>query len=330
MESFEPPKRILLIKPSSLGDVIHTLPVLSALHHHWPEAEIRWLIHPAWRFLVEEHPGVDQTILFPRDKFRGPAGWLRSISWMRLLMDWKPDLAIDLQGLLRSALFARISGAWQIVGLSDAREGACLFYHKTVSVHCCDHAVTRYLSILDYLGSSKPERVDFELPLGNLPKTFDAKKSYIVLHPYARGEGKSLRPDQIRAFALGANDKRIVLVGRGKTSMNLPTHVEDWSNRTNLLELIGILRGASFIVSSDSGPMHLATALHPERTLAIHLWSDPLRVGPCYPESLVWKHGRIARVRDLSDEWRPPGRAPTESEMKTLGSMISNSEIHKI
>ena len=61
------PKRILLVKPSSLGDVIHAIPVVSAIHRHWPETELRWLVHPAWRSLVEGHPGVSGTILFPRD-----------------------------------------------------------------------------------------------------------------------------------------------------------------------------------------------------------------------------------------------------------------------
>jgi ADP-heptose:LPS heptosyltransferase len=99
--------------------------------------------------------------------------------------------------------------------------------------------------------------------------------------------------------------------------------VENWSNRTDLLELTAILRGASFIVSSDSGPMHLAAALHPSRTLAIHLWSDPLKVGPCFPESLVWKNGRVSRVSDLDESCRGEGRPPTEAEMETLGRLAA-------
>jgi heptosyltransferase I len=319
------PRRILIVKPSSFGDVLHALPVVTALHRHWPEAEIRWLIHPAWRFLVEGHPGVSETILFPRDKFRGISGWMRSVAWTRLLRDWQPDLAIDLQGLLRSALFARISGAPRIVGLSDAREGSHLLYHERARVNRNDHAVKRYLAVLDHLGIPQPSTPEFELPEGKLPAGFDASTPYILLHPYARGEGKSLTESQIRAFIRGIGSqglKRLVIVGRGTPLKDLPPSVEDWSNRTDLLELIGILRGAAFIVSSDSGPMHLATALHPGRVLAIHLWSDPLKVGPCFPESLVWKEGRIARVAALDDSWRPEGRAPTEAEMEELGRMI--------
>ncbi len=321
------PSRILIVKPSSLGDVIHALPVISALHRHFPEADVRWLIHPSCRFLIEGHPGVSGTILFPREKFRGPAGWLRSVAWTRCLRDWKPDLAIDLQGLLRSAIFARISGAKRVIGLSDAREGSRLLYGETAPVNRCDHAVRRYLSILNQLGIPQPGKPEFVLPEGKIPAGFNASAPYLILHPHARGEGKSLNAELIRAFARGVQGQRLVLVGRGELIPDLPAHVEDWSNRTDLLELIGLLRGASFIVSSDSGPMHLAAALHPATTLAIHLWSDPLKVGPCFPESRVWKAGKITRVADMDDSWRREGRAPTPSEMEVLGGNIAKERM---
>ncbi len=320
------PGRILLVKPSSLGDVIHALPVVSAIHRHWPEAELRWLIHPAWRSLVESHPGVSGTLLFPRDKFRGPGGWLRSLAWLRTLSDWKPDLAIDLQGLLRSALFARFSGAPRIIGLSDAREGARLMHGERAIVSGTDHAVNRYLSVLDRMGIPRPDRPEFELPEGGLPEGFSIRQPYVVIHPYSRGQGKSLTAQMIQAFSEGASPLRVVIVGRGDAEavqVEWPGNVEDWSNRTELLELTAILRGASFIVSSDSGPMHLASAIHPERTLAIHLWSDPLKVGPCFPDSLVWKNGRVSRVAVLDDSWRAEGRAPTASEMEVLGRLAA-------
>lgn len=313
------PRRILLVKPSSLGDVIHSIPVVSAIHAHWPEAQIRWLILPAWRSLIEGHPGVSGTILFPRDKFRGPSGWLRSLAWLGTLRDWKPDLAIDLQGLFRSALFSRVSGASRVVGLSDAREGARFLHGEHVAVDGNAHAVERYLSVLEHLGIPKPAKPEFLLPGGRLPYSFKTADPYLVIHPFARGGGKSLDEEMVRAFARGAGSCRVVVVGRGDFPRNPPPNLEDWTNKTHLLELTAILRGASFIVSSDSGPMHLAAALHPARTLAIHLWSDPRKVGPCFPESLVWKNGRIARVAELDDSFRGEGRAPTGPEMEELG-----------
>lgn len=318
------PRRILLVKPSSMGDVIHSLPVVSAIHAQWPQAEIRWLIQPVWRSLVEGHPGVTGTILFPREKFRGPSGWLLSLGWLRTLRDWKPDLAIDLQGLLRSALFSRISGAREVVGLSDAREGARLLIGRKAPISKDDHAVRRYLAVLDLLGIPRPDRPEFQLPEGKLPAGFSTITPFVVLHPYARGEGKSLTPAMVRAFIRGAGSVRVVVVGRGASLENLPANAEDWTNRTDLTGLIAILRAASFIVSTDSGPMHLAAALQPSRTLAIHLWSDPLKVGPCFPESMVWKNGRVATVAGLDDSWRPEGRIPTEEEMEELGRLATS------
>ena len=363
------PRRILLIKPSSMGDVIHSLPVVAALHKHWPDAEIRWLIHPAFCELVENNPAVSGTVVFPRDQFRGLIGLGRALLWARKLREWKPDLVIDLQGLLRSALMARCTGARTIVGLSDAREGAGFFYSAKAKVNSKMHAVDRYLCVLDLLGVSR-RSVDFFLPKGKLPTSFlinrplsklaaadagqgilGAQKSehidiceasstgvtktcaaegefrmmsepFVVLHPYARGEGKNLNSEQIKAFASALGEVPVVIVGRGEKFSDLPSNVIDWSGRTTILELIEILRQAAFIVSSDSGPMHLATALQPSKTLAIHRWSDPLRVGPWSKESLVWKNGMIARVDELTENFRAPGKTPTLDEMREIGRRV--------
>ena len=131
----------------------------------------------------------------------------------------------------------------------------------------------------------------------------------------------------IHAFARGAEGIRLIIVGRGNPIPGLPRSVEEWNNRTDLIELIGILRGASFLVSSDSGPMHLAAALHPSRTLAIHLWSDPLKVGPCFPEALVWKNGQITPVAELDDSSRSKGRNPSETEMEALGRRVATEAV---
>ena len=304
-----------------MGDVIHALPVVEALHQAWPTAEIRWLVHPAWSPLLEDNPAVSQKVLFPRDRFRGVLGWGRSLLWARTLRTWRPDVAIDLQGLLRSALMARCSGAKRIIGLSDAREGASLLYSTTVVVDKKSHAVARYLRVLEGLGIPTPSP-KFSLPTGSVPDGFSVSKPFIVLHPYARGEGKSLTQEQVSAFAKTLETVTIVLVGQGVRMKDLPANVIDWSKRTTLLELIGILRQASFIVSSDSGPMHLAAALQPAKTLAIHRWSDPLRVGPWEKESLVWKNGTILRKDQLTEECRAPGSSPTLEEMQEIGKMV--------
>ncbi len=317
-----PPRRILLIKPSSMGDVIHALPVVAVLHKAWPEAEIHWLIQPAWRELVEGHPGVTEIISFPREKFRGWKGWIKSLCWARSLRHARPDLAIDLQGLLRSALMARCSQAQKIVGLSSAREGASFFYSSSAKVEKEKHAVDQLFSILDLLELSRPDEPQFILPLGKLPPDFSVSPSFVVLHPYARGSGKDLTQEQVATFAENLKNIPVVLVGKGNPMTGLPTNVIDWSNRTTLLELIAIFRRATFIVSSDSGPMHLAAALQPKATLAIHRWSDPLRVGPWSDESWIWKNGVLKKRRDLSEDCRTAGPTPTLEEMKHIAQQV--------
>ncbi|MFZ4115130.1 MAG: glycosyltransferase family 9 protein [Chthoniobacterales bacterium] len=316
-----PPRRILLIKPSSMGDVIHALPVAAALHQAWPKAEICWLIHPAFQDLVEHHPAVAKIILFPREEFRGVMGGVRALSWARTLCDWKPDLAIDLQGLLRSALMARASGARYRIGLSDAREGAGFCYSNIAKVDRTSHAVTRYMQVLKTLGISYREP-QFDLPKGSIPPGFSLTTPFVVIHPYARGEGKNLTQEQVLAFAETLHSFPVVLVGQGEKMECLPDNVLDWSGRTSMLELIGLLRQASFVVSSDSGPMHLAAALQPERLIAIHRWSDPLRVGPWPQAAFVWKNGKLKSHGQLTEEARSPGRTPTLEEMRALGTSV--------
>ena len=272
---------------------------------------------------MESHPAVAQTILFPRDQFRGIIGGLRSLQWARTLRHWQPDLALDLQGLLRSALMARSSGARHIIGLSDAREGASFFYSATAKIDPASHAVTRYMRVLEILGLSCSVPV-FQLPEGKMPTDFSVIAPFVVIHPYARGEGKNLTQEQVIAFAEAMPSVPVVLVGQGKKMEQLPCNVVDWSGRTSLLELIGILRQASFVVSSDSGPMHLAAALQPDRIIAIHRWSDPLRVGPWPQAALVWKNGKLQSHDQLTEESRLPGRTPTVEEMKTIGVFVFN------
>lgn len=317
-----PPRRILLVKPSSMGDVIHALPMVAALHEAWPETAIHWLIQPVWSDLVQGHPGVKQLLFFPRENFRGLKGGIKSLIWARSLRHSKPDWAIDLQGLLRSALMARCSGAKKIIGLDNAREGASFFYDAVANVEKKEHAVNQLLAVLDLFDIPRPIEPQFILPEGHLPTDFLVLRPFVILHPYARGSGKDLTQEQIITFSKSLKNVPVVVVGKGKRMRDLPCNVLDWTNRTTLLELIGIFRKASFIVSSDSGPMHLAAALQPTKTLAIHRWSDPLRVGPWSDEAWVWKNGNILSVSKLSEKDRLPGRSPILQEMEEIGKYI--------
>jgi len=295
------PERLLLIKPGSMGDVIHALPVAEAIRRAWPEVELTWVVDPRWASLLEGNPAVSHIHLFPREEFRKPCGWARALRWYSELGGLRPDYAVDLQGLMRSALMAKFCRAKVAVGLSDAREGARLFYRRTAQTLPGEHAVLRYRRCLPLLGV--PDCCEFFIPPG---KATSISPGFIVLHPFARGAGKSMDGDAIRAFVgeFQARSRRtIVIVGVGDPPTSLPAGVIDLAGKTSLPELIGVLRGARFVVSMDSGPMHLAAAIGVP-LLGVHTWSDPRLVGPFNNDAWIWQGGEI-RLQDF-------GRLPLE------------------
>ena len=120
------PRRIALVKPSALGDIVNSLPVLTALRKRFPDAHISWIVNRAFAPLLQGHPDLDETIPFDRH-----LTWLRPISGMSAMVRFvrelrrrRFDLVIDLQGLFRTGLIAYLSGAKRRVGLASAREGA--------------------------------------------------------------------------------------------------------------------------------------------------------------------------------------------------------------
>lgn len=303
-------RSVLLIKPGSMGDVIHALPVAAAIRQAWPDAVLTWVIDPRWAPLLDGNPAVSRTLVFPREEFRGPAGWARAARWYAGLRGARPAVAVDLQGLLRSALMANLSGAALSVGLSDAREGARFFYGRVAGTVAGEHAVLRYLRCLPPLGIAARERPEFFLPPGTPPAL---PEGYVALHPFARGAEKSMGAGALRAFVeefRASSERPLVIVGAGGGRAPLPEDVIDLTGKTSLPELVAILRGARFAVSADSGPMHLAAALGVP-LLGVHTWSDPRLVGPFSESAWIWQGGEIRR----QDFGRPPlPQAPFAAE----------------
>jgi ADP-heptose:LPS heptosyltransferase len=309
------PGRILILKPSSLGDIVHTLPSLGALRSKFPGAHITWMVNPEWAPLLESNPHLNETLLFPRSDFRGPSGWLRFHRWRRNLKNQTPpDLILDFQGLLRTALVARAFRGVPVYGLSDAREGAHLAQTRTVAVDPKAHAVERYLALAAATGATLAGPPVFDLPPGDRPSNSLPDDQFVVLHPFSRGKGKSLTPETVAAFCR-AMDFPVVVVGRSDAELlEFPPSTVNLLNKTSLTELLWLLRQAAFVVSVDSGPMHLAAAAT-DRLLAIHTWSDPCRVGPYRPGAHVWKAGNFFPALDpLSSTTHTAEPGPSDAE----------------
>ena len=164
----------------------------------------------------------------------------------------------------------------------------------------------RYLALVKGLGIEIAQPLDWTLPAGNPPAGFSAEAPFILLHPFSRGAGKSLSVADTQDFCRTVAPWRVVLAGRTPETVPSLAHVTDLLNRTTLSELIWLLRRAAFVVSVDSGPMHIAAALNP-RLISLHTWSDPAKVGPYRPEAWIWKDGALVQVKDLgSQEARRP------------------------
>src|SRR5204863_241717 len=143
---------ILIIKPSSLGDIVHTLPAVAAIRDAHPKAEITWTINPEWTTLLRGNPDVDHVHIFPRGELGGLNPSRILFPWLKRTRALRPDVALDFQGLLRSALIGRLSGARDFWGMSDGREGSRLLYQHVAKVDRSAHAVERYLKLGEAFG----------------------------------------------------------------------------------------------------------------------------------------------------------------------------------
>jgi heptosyltransferase I len=313
---------ILIIKPSSLGDIVHTLPAVALVREAHPHAEITWVINPEFAPLLRGNRTVDHIHIFPRGEFRG-LGVPRGLPvWLKKTNEIRPDLALDFQGLLRSALIAKISGAKEIYGMSDAREGSRLFYHRVVKVDPSGHAVERYLKLAECAGATVGSSLPWPLPTGDVLPRFDEYPPFILLHPFARGHGKSLSNETIEEFCRAFARTRVVIAGQSKRAIKLTENCVELTNQTSLLQLIRLIRMARFIVSVDSGPMHIAAAVT-DHLLSIHTWTDPRRVGPYNPNAWIWKDGQVTRVSELeSAAARRRGRRFKTKDVPAIAEII--------
>jgi len=292
------PSSVLVVKPSSLGDIVHTLPAVHYLKTTFRDAQISWIANTEWAPLLQENSDLKTVILLPRKEFTGPIGIFNFVRWCRGLSRLEPDLVLDFQGLLRSAWISRSAKGKSVFGLSDSREASRFCYDRRAVVNPSQHSVERYLELAKLAGADTSGPILFPLPRGKTIPSLELPERFVALHPFARGAGKSLTPKEIFEFINLLIPIPVVVVGRSSASFAMDRNGVSVVNQTDLLELIWILRRSSFVVSVDSGPMHIGAAITPE-LLSIHTWSDPGSVGPYNPDAWIWKGRRIFQVRSI-------------------------------
>jgi len=287
-----------------------------------PHAEITWVINPELAPLLRGNPDVNHVHFLRRGEFRGLGVPKSLLTWLTKTREIQPDLALDFQGLRRSAFVAKISGAKQVCGMSNALAGATWFYDRVAQINRRSHPVERYLKLAECAGAMIGESLRCSVPSGDPLPRFDAHPPFVLLHPFARGQDKSLSNAVIEEFCRLLAPTRVVIVGQSHRRVNTLENCVDLTRQTSLLQLVWLIRVARFVVSVESGPMHIAAAVT-ANLLSIHTRSDPHRIGPYNPDAWVWKHGQLYRVGDLETaKIRKRGRRLRRKDVLSVVELI--------
>ena len=289
--------KILILKPSSLGDVVQALPVLRLLKRHLPHSQIYWWIESKLAPLLESDPDLAGIVRFERQRWAAPANWGELADSVRWVRRQRFDWVIDLQCLARSGVFAWLANGQLTVGLDEPREGARGFYDliaRRPSFHT--HAVDWYLGVLPLL--RVPVSWDFHwLPAradaaGAIRKKWPAVggAQWVALQPGARWLNKrwpveafaalirritAAHPEVRFAILGGAEDQPIGAV----LGQVMPDRSLDLTGKLSLLEMIEWIRLTRLMVTNDTGPMHVAAALG-RPVVGLFGPTEPRRTGP--------------------------------------------------
>ena len=282
-------RRILLIKPSSLGDVVHALPVLHGLRRRFPEAHIAWLLATAHAPLLRGHPDLNEIIEFDRLRFgrlgRSPRIGGQFAAFVRDLRARRFDLAIDLQCLFRSGFLALASGAPVRIGFRSARELAWVFYTERLDAPDPDiHAVDKNYLVAGPLGFGElPVRFDLAVTAKERERAaqllstagVDVSRPFVAVLPGARWDTKRWLPERfaevIGRLATEADVRSVLLGAASETGLcgQIISQVHAAPNvapvnlagRTDPREMVAILDWAASVLCQDSAPAHLAAAI---------------------------------------------------------------------
>ena len=289
------PRRICIIKPSALGDVVQTMSLLPVLRERFPAAQLSWVVNRELRDLLTGHPLLDEVIPFER---RGTwSDWGRLLGRLR---DCRFDLVFDLQGLLRTGVMLAATRAPLRVGLQTAREGSHLACHylipdsgRLVPAHL------RYWRVAEELGMGE-RRSAVQFALSNADRDWVRQTAdpfrgpLLVVAPGARWETKRWPVESFAVLACRAMRK----YGYGLAVVGSPAEAElaeeltrqvrrfmpagqvvNLAGQTTLKQLAGLMCAADVVVSNDSGPMHLASAVGTP-VVSVFTCTSPIRSGP--------------------------------------------------
>lgn len=270
------PNRILIIRPSALGDVCRSVPLAAAIKEHNPNSEIHWLVNAPFTPVLEAHPAIDRVIPFDRKALGKQSSRLNLapiVGFLRSLRAQKYDIVIDAQGLARSGLFAFASGAPIRIGHADARELGWLGLSRRVTPTPGEHTVDRMMSLLKPMGIEVTDP-DMRLYAHERDQSWRASqpelsKPYIVFAPTSLWPGKRWPIERFATLArrLVEQGHRIAVVGApGEESQCAPLlaigseglPVFDLVGKTTVGQMLAVIAGAGLVLANDSAALHMA------------------------------------------------------------------------
>lgn len=298
--------KVLILKPSSLGDVVQALPLLRLLKQHRPDAEVHWWLTAELLPLLKDDPDLADILPFERKRWHSPAYWPEGLSQIRTMRAERYDWVIDLQGLARSALFAWLADGAFTVGLKLEREGAHLAYDLAVPrPKDQPHAVDWYLAVARALDIPVHKKFEWLPPRADIAAITETKwphggYRWIGISPGARWDNKRWPAQHfaelIRILAAHDPNFRFAIFGGFKDETlaetifrTAPDRCVNFAALTTLLELTELLRRCELLVTNDTGPMHLAAALR-KPVISIFGPTRPDQTGPYGQEGFALHH----------------------------------------
>lgn len=316
------PPRILIVRLSALGDVIHTLPVLATLRHTYPNAMIGWLVEPEAAVLLEHHPDINHLHIWNRRQWlhwlKSPRHWSQLLHalglFQRELAHIGYDVVVDTQGLFKSGLISYLSQIPQRLGFAGAREGASLFYNRQVKRPYPEksptHVVTEaYFELTKAMGCDHqvrqyplpPPSVDSQQLVDKHLHTLLPNRPMIVIAPATTWVSKTWPEANWRELVLQLTLKtpaNLVFVGTAddhnlvhELIKSVPTDYQrrckNLAGHTTLPQLQALLNQADVVVGCDSLTVHLAGALNRPRVVGLYGPTSWQRTPPPGPQSLA-------------------------------------------
>jgi len=294
------PNRILFIRPSALGDVCRSVPVVASLKKHWPDATIDWLVQSEFIDAVSMHPAVNEVIPFPRQSLRRwyfPKGFFKMLAFLRLLKSKKYDLVIDGQGLGRSGLFAWATRCKTRIGPASAREFGWLGYTQKVQTKR-EHAVDQMLALSEAAGA--PSIQDMQLSANESDVSwwnqFQEQRAigpYIVIAPTSRWESKQWPVERYIEVAqhIIAKGMNVVVVGAPNETVQIEP-ILSYDGMLNLLpemtigRVMAVIAQSKLVIANDSAALHIAVGFH-RPCIGLFGPTNPALVGPYQCEDAV-------------------------------------------